>query len=377
MPFSSDLLAPYFRPVRLPLAIWTETIFERVSQAHPDATGDLYAACDCITSGINEAALVEVYFGRPDHALALCRAALRATASVVTRTNRLAAAQFAFQPYINQGRLDKLQGHWDEALEKFRQLRRFLDGEPIALGPLQVTPDHREAIARDCPAFGERMRANYLVDTVTTLLRAARGEDLLRFAQANEATAAPWATTVLQEATVAAWSCLGAPETALQLTASILRDLRRADRAVFLCRRAELLLSLGDVRASVRICRGLAAEYLKADLPIERTNVRLLVVLARLLIQHRDEFAVPITKLGLQCSEHLNDVLFQQEFLSLIAALSCRAEDKAAIQWRSNSVRRASWYRSPGATPSSEPPEEAAGVIDRLYETVLTRANAL
>jgi hypothetical protein len=368
---SSDLLTPHFRPVRLPLSLWARALLKRVRRDRPIDRTTSDEAFERISSAFNEAALIDVHIGRPVDALTLCRTSIAMTAAAVELIGRASFAQFAFQPYINEARLDRLHGRWDIALEKFRRLESFLGGDTVEIGRLEITADRARAIAQANPAFRDRMHANFVVDSAATLLRASRFDEALTFSRAYADVAVDSLPDLLQETALVSFARLGDAGNAMGIAETYLRHLFRSNRQVFLCRRAELLAAAEDDRSAAHIGRQLTQAQIAAD-PRGGMNLRLLLLVARLLTRVSDPMALTAARAGLDASERIEDVIFQQGFLGLLAELEPEPDDRLAARTRAEVVVRDGWY----GRDADARPQDCAGrdVIDLLHERLLTLA---
>jgi hypothetical protein len=387
-PISTELLVPFFRISRMPLAMWTGALLDRFARAQADARADVYSAAEGLESCFNEGALVTVHFGLPEHALILCRTGIDYARRLTARTGRLAAARFGCQPYVNEGRLDRNNRQWDEAIAKFQLLKRFVDGHDVELGTWPLTAHHRDAIRQEDPEFVERMAANHAVDTVITLIRGERFVDASRFANEHGVTETDWVRDLLREADIIALSHLGETARALALTESRHSGARQANRAVFMCRRAEILAALGDRAGAVMLARAIANAHLGSPVPVDRVNVRLLARVARLLADSRDERVVALLRLGLASAEHMNDVSLRQEFLTLLAAHEVTTDAREEARQRADAIKRDSGYgaarRGPAPAAAGVPvgvpvgaPDPLRARIEELYEGLRGYVDAL
>jgi hypothetical protein len=366
---ATEVLVPFFRVTRRPLVAWTESLLERFAHAQANAgvshDTEWPATCDRIASCFNEAALIESHLGRPQHALTLCHSQIAWARRVSRQAGRLAAAQFAFQAHINMGRLDRNHRQWDASIAKFRCLKDFRPDGCVAIGAWLVTREHVAAIMEANPEFGDQMTANYVVDTLMTLLRARRYSDVCAFADAPDGSPVvrlEWVRELAYEAGVIAWSQLDDRE-ATDRVDTYLRRPRRTNGAVFLYRRAELLCARGDLAGAARIANGLAVACLASGASAEpdTLNLRLIARIARLLTTLGEARAVPLTRLGLTRAEQSNDVLFQQEFLTLLASNAGTAQERHEASDRADAVHRHSLYGS--AIPFAS--------LDALYERLV------
>jgi hypothetical protein len=358
------------RRARNPLPTWVRNILDRFAQARAQAGADLYSACQQLLGCFNEAALVELHFGRRDHAGTLCRAAINLVERVLSKTGRLSAARFAFQPFINEGRLDRMSSHWDDALDKFRRLKSFREGESVEIGRLRITPRHSSAIATESPDFAGLMYEYYVIESLTTLLRAERFAEAIHFVTVNEPAAAGWLAEFLQEAAIVTLIHLGMPETALEIADTYLRDPSRQNRAIFSYRRAEILVARNQSEEALKILERLGGVCLSPNLRRDRMNLNLLARLGRQLTGLRSELATPVVRIGLACSEHQNDILSQHEFLMLLLRISLDSMERSAIEMRTKTLLQDNGYgmaQSPGASSLAG---KSLELIDELYQTL-------
>jgi hypothetical protein len=147
-----------------------------------------------------------------------------------------------------------------------------------------------------------------------------------------------------------------------------LRRDHRPHGSVFLFRRAELLLASGDRDGAARIAIGLAIAHMKWIGPIDKLNLRLMIRVAKLLASIGHERALSVARAALPIARASNDVLLQQDILTLIATQAPVAEERRDARAQADTLKAESWF---GAARS-----KAAGAtyatIDRLYDRLMS-----
>src|SRR5262249_49974642 len=152
----------------------------------------------------------------------------------------------------------------------------------------------------------------------TTLLRACRFDRAVDFVIAHDNVATESLADLLEEARLVSFARLGSIDRAMRVAEAYLRDLHRSNRSVFLCRRAELLAATGALDTAGHILRQLARAQIAAG-NRGGVNLRLVLLVVRLLARLADPLALDTAHAGLTASERIGDAVFQHEFLSLMA----------------------------------------------------------
>jgi hypothetical protein len=363
-PFN-DLLVPHDRPIRPPLPEWAQSVNAMFQQASALAGSDLQAAGQGMSRSFNEAALIEVYFGRPDHAAALCRASIDWFAGAAARSGDLSLIRFALQAFVNLGRLDRIAGRWELALSQFEQAWQSTQGVTLRATALLISNAHVDAIGASAPEFLPGLETIYVVDSLKTLLKAKRYADVLDFVQSRSGIGRPTLRDFLWEAAVVATYRLGRGERSLHLAEERLREPRRANRPIFILRRAEVFTVTGHEDCGLDLARKLGAAFEDAATPLGQTRRSVLDRLIKLLLHLNAGDTSRLAARGATASAELNDVPLQSDFLTLLMRGAADAGDRAKAAEQLAGLRRSGWYGAAAAT--GDP-----GIIDQLFNSLMS-----
>src|SRR5262249_26966222 len=94
----NDLLIYHDRPVRPPLAEWASYILDRIEE-YQTADREEVRDYNQISTCYNQAALIELNYGRMDNAFRLCVSHLEWLSSAIERTGRMDLAKLGLQPW--------------------------------------------------------------------------------------------------------------------------------------------------------------------------------------------------------------------------------------------------------------------------------------
>jgi tetratricopeptide (TPR) repeat protein len=370
-----DVLLPHRRPLRPPLWKWAAGIDDKLTEFERQDYGDALI-CQELVGCFNTFALVEVYFGRLDHAARLCEVAIDWVAKVVRHTGHDACYGAAFDPYVNLGRLDRIHNKPAEALRTFRTIHEALELHPVSLGPIDLdVAALRCALADD--ALVHVLREVVIVDAAKTMLRAGMFEEALAFARELEQFACAVEGQFLREAAAVAAVCLGRPSAALETVEAHLRQPRPANAAVFWYRKAEILAAAGDIDPALTIARTLSRQFLDAGDRLGKYGLLLMLCVADLCLACGDEaLGRRIAEAGRRTAQILDDVLFERECLGLLRKCAVSDDERDALETESQRLAEAAWLGA-GAWPRVDPgaPRRFAA-MDDLYDRLMAFAAA-
>jgi tetratricopeptide (TPR) repeat protein len=312
-----DILTPQDRPVRLPLPLWAAARLNEFGLLRQQSPYDKPETCGAIVDCFNEAALIEVYYGRLDMAATLCHAAMRWVAGLVDATGSAFCYRFAFQPYVNLGRLDRIEKRWQESLDKFQVVEEAVKGRPVRFGPIAVDRTSLESIAAKFPDPAV-LRNIFILDTLKTLLKATWYDKLLRFFPSWIDD--PMKNDFICEAFLVALGCMQKPTQALELNDKFLRDNPKSgNRLVYLYRRIEILLAMNDLDGAIRLARKLAAVFTEYEGTLSHNKLIVLAKICEVMISLELSEAASLLQSGLNAASKLGDVFLQREFLQMLA----------------------------------------------------------
>jgi hypothetical protein len=173
--FPADSLLEPGRAARQPLGPWAAELRASLREWRE---GDEPKAWRAIAEVMNNAALIEVFRGELASAEQLCHLQLEWVAQLCRRHPPEIVAPFAFQPWVNLGRLCRIHKQYGAALQHFSLLSSARRAEPLDLGPVHIDAP----LWRRWQAQAEVMAVLeliYLLDSTKTLLMDARPEAAL------------------------------------------------------------------------------------------------------------------------------------------------------------------------------------------------------
>lgn len=361
-----DLLLPHDKPVRIPLHEWAETLENAL--ADPGTTID--QQCQTIVDCFNQGALIEVYFGRMQQAAQLCAAAIRWCCTTAEAAHRPDIYRFVLQPYINQGRLERLLGNWNIALQYFRNVDPYARSSFVA-GPATITAQQWEAMLASDNSLYATLESSYVIDSLKTLLRHGDHATLLDFISRIRPRLNPALLLFAAEAQIVSTAHSEEEGEALKELAPFLSNGQRY-RPVFLLRRAEILSRRADPEASHLVNK--LTKAFDSTAPLGMVRLQFLMQTVKLLVFLRLEDAVPLCRLGVQAAGTLRDVILQSEFFSLLAAISEGERERAeAIDFAHNLKLSALYGAASTHTAENSPP---VARLDRLCARLLAMTGA-
>ncbi|MCA1702626.1 MAG: tetratricopeptide repeat protein [Actinobacteria bacterium] len=373
--FPADFLHPYDKPVRVPLQVWGERVRDELKVLAADPIGRHVE----ISIGMNLAALIQSFAGRLDEARSICLAELAWVEELSKRVHRDdALLHLAFQPWINLGRLLRLQGRSDEALEHFSPALAAKRGESLQLGPCAVPGNSWNRILNGTPSFAQFLWTVFVLDSLRTHLATRAFSDAHDFARrwfGGDAT--EHVSAFLQEGSVLALGGMGAFEAAHESARSAERPDGYSD-AVFYLHTATALLAMNRIDEARVKARQLAALVGVGGLDSVDgpTAMRFLMLLGRLLEQLEEErLAFAVFKKGYDVACALGDQPFTVGFCDR-AQQVCRPDESGywhellerhAAHCLYREVRR----RHPAMEPTGTDEQDLA-VLDDLLDMVET-----
>jgi hypothetical protein len=198
----ADFLLLQDRLCRPPLQQWAKGICrqlkEELSQKRINPSQ--------MASLLNLAALVEALRGDTLTAKAICQAELTWLANLpLQQFHRRTIAALALQPWINIGRVLRIEEEVGEALNHFTLALKQQTNEPIFLGPFVITSeDWRDLAGSD---IAGSLWNIYLVDTLKSFFKVGAFDDALEFIRNLPSRAAAPSDNLLLEGKII--SCVG------------------------------------------------------------------------------------------------------------------------------------------------------------------------
>lgn len=181
-----DLLLPRDRPARRPLVTWAERIRRALTAEVAHQPPDLRAVC----AQVNLAALVEASRGELVGARALCRAQLRWLARLLSEgAAREEVLPLAVQPWINLGRLLRIEGRTADSLAHFGLARHCAERRPLTAGFWRVDESDYAAVFDQDPSIVATLWNIYVLDSLKSYFQAGEFGAALRLVRRRGAAA--------------------------------------------------------------------------------------------------------------------------------------------------------------------------------------------
>ncbi|HET8892187.1 MAG TPA: hypothetical protein VFQ41_25040 [Candidatus Angelobacter sp.] len=348
------ILVPYQTPVRRSLPEWATTIHGRFLQAVEQRRLDLVEGASPLVNCFNEAALIEVCFGRQDQAAALCSAYLQWVNRNSRRPGALVILQYAFEPFLNLARIARIQQRYEDALRSIEVVDKVARCQDAWLGDILIPASLSEEIFARSTPFPKLIRVTYILEWVKALIKCKRYSEAEAFNPPWHNPADLTARDIIWEGKIISLGCEGRYDDALAAAEPALADRDGLNRSLFLFRRAETYAAAGRIEDAARVAGGLAKGFLSYPPgSLSMTRMGLLVRLTALLIKLGIEDALRLAELGLQRATALSDILFQSEFLNLMADL--QGNGGMALRAEAAERRRKGLYGA-GRNSSQNPP---------------------
>jgi tetratricopeptide (TPR) repeat protein len=340
-----EILTPQDRPVRLRLEEWATARLGDLAHLKENAAYHEPEICGSIVDCYNEAALIEVYYGRQAHATNLCHAAMKWVADVVKDSGNAACYRFAIQPYVNLGRLDRIAKRWQESLDKFKVADEVSRGNPVAFGPIVIDPLSLEQMASTFPDVTV-LESIYILDTLKTLLKAEWYGMVLDYFPNWESIPNLVHRDFICEAFLVALAGLEEYDRALELSGQCLHNSQGRNRLVFLYRRAEILAAAGQLEQAMRIVQNLAAAFAGYRGELTQSKLIVLAALCHLMIRLGVSEMESLLCSGLAAASRLRDVFLERDFLQMLAQTSVRQESKDELRHSLQTLNATSLYNA-------------------------------
>jgi tetratricopeptide (TPR) repeat protein len=328
-----DLLIYHDRPVRPPLPEWASYIHDQLDRyvAHDEASGPSH---EQVSKHYNQAALIELNYGRIESALGLCSAHLEWLAFVINRTGRLELAELGLQPWINLGRLDRFTGKPDESLKKFAYLLSGKNRAELNIGPIRITPKCWEAIISRNANVHSFIENVYVLELLKTYLRHMRYEAILSFRERAEVDNFDRMEDFWKEAKVVALCRLGRKQEALEFAEACASAGAFWNWPIFNLHRATILGVCGKFGDARTLMAELAhvVEGFRID---EKPNLSKLFfalkVVAMLDELNETEAAYKIAQAGYAGATKINDEPLRFDFMTQLINLSNQGYERESL----------------------------------------------
>jgi hypothetical protein len=331
-----DTLLESGRVARPLLRAWAATILQTLERLRAQAGAWLD-----ITGCMNNASLIEVFRGQPRGAFELCELQLRWAERLVGEQGLLSAGDLMLQPWINEGRLLRIQGDHAGALKHFSLLPEALAGRPVQVGAITVDGATFRALV-DERSLWTFLRGVYVVDGVRTYIAAGNHAQAVTFLRETTSIMGGAPFALLDEMELVVLARLGRYREALDITE---RSTWQADgytKMVRVTYRIAFLSALGSREAACGLAEQLAERVLAGTFasPKDQRVLRYLHHFGE-LTRHLelDAVATPVFQTGLSASRHLVDVPLEISFLEFLLALEGIAERNVLLADRDARLR--------------------------------------
>lgn len=333
-----DTLLEPDRIKRPPLRAWASSILGALHAAAAPKPDRWQPIASCM----NVAALIEAYRGDRAGAKELCGAQLRWISNLSKSHSSPAMFELAFQPWINLGRLLRIEGDFKGALARFGLFLDQAAGRDLHLGPMSIDAASFRQIADKTPTLRLFLEGVYVVDSLKTYLAAKDHQGVLAFARRCRAAGASGGLPYLEEAEVIALSCLGRYGDALEVTDKKVWQGSPYLNVVSRSYRAALLALSGDREPALQLMSRLTAR-ISATMIEKVQDHRVLRYLYHLgsLARHlgATDAAWNVYQLGLDGARGFGDEPLVLSFLEARISLSVPGESEALEQERARLLR--------------------------------------
>ncbi|HEY2913347.1 MAG TPA: hypothetical protein VGK21_08315 [Candidatus Angelobacter sp.] len=370
-----DVLLPQERARRRPLPEWVDEIHASLDRARDGWANDLPGATTGVMACFNQAALLEVHFGRKHLAEGLCMRALSWLDGLIAQTGNIECYKNGFQPFVNLARLDRINGSWTEALSKLDVLRDGLNLHSIRLHHLAVADDVLRIILQDNKLL-TILNNMCMIERLKTLLKAEMYDQVLDLAV--EPSTGALLPQFLAEAQEVAFCCTGEFGLARRLVERYLHRAASADPTVFLFRFAEVLAASGEHGAALNALLKLKDIFVRSQAklgsePLTLMNRLTLLLRTSSLFSHLNaqEECRELAWLGYRAALQLDDVPLICEFLHLLARAGLQDIHGKNISTLVLETKERAWY---GVAQAPRGPAEQAYAIhavDKLFQSLI------
>src|SRR6266851_8122601 len=210
-----DFLLIQDRLIRPPLQEWAKWIRSGLEEEITREESDFCR----VASLLNLAALVETSRGNLANGRAICEAEFCWLSRLAGQGyDRAKISGLALQPWINIGRLLRLEGRIDEALQHFALVMKRPIDQPLFLGPYAITSEDWEQFAAS--EVLEKLWNIYVVDSLKSYFRVGQFAAAQRFVARLRESKVDSSADLVLEGEVISHVGLGAYERAYALAKS-------------------------------------------------------------------------------------------------------------------------------------------------------------
>jgi hypothetical protein len=324
-----DSLYESGRVPRAPLRDWAAKLLTQLA-----ALGSEPVAWPYFAGGVNNAALIEVFRGDLQNAQEMCEIQLRWISRLLHAHGVLAAGNLAVQPWVNLGRLCRIRGDDEGALQRFALLVDTLAGVPLRIGPVTFDAAAWRELVHTKVMLPE-LRAVYVVESVKTYLAARDNTGAAEFLRrAREFMDETQPFTLLDEMEFQVFAKLERLGDAMAVLDRGTWNESAYGKLLRFTYRVALHAVGGDREQSRRAVTEIAGRLIRSSVFHEPTDPCILRYLDYLAGLARwlelDAVAAQIWRLGLRAARHLDDIPCCLACLEALIALG-GIEDREAL----------------------------------------------
>ncbi|WP_133056433.1 hypothetical protein [Mycobacterium decipiens] len=144
---------------------------ERQLDSAPEADDTGLARVYAVVKCFNLGALLAAMFGRTDLARRLCETEIGWLERMACAGNNRGVIAYAFQPWVNLARLDRVEGHYDRAVERLDVLRREWQTKSATIGAASLAPGDWDQLLTQVEVLPQFLRYNWTHENLLCALR--------------------------------------------------------------------------------------------------------------------------------------------------------------------------------------------------------------
>lgn len=341
-----ELLSSQERSPRPPLQSLLARVDRRLDEIGvPSAVSDsdVYALLQCY----NLCALVEAMAGRADEARRLCLEELCWLGRIADRTGHKGVLSYAFQPWVNLARLDRIAGNLVAARIRLDVLRAASQGHAVALGPIALEADHIPTLVAHVPGLTSFLHYNWIHERLLCELRSDAPEGRLEVkAVANAQQSILFNGMALEADLIArrqarddeeAESSCPYPEVADAFPVNVVTSIRRAEIVLKHQRHSRDVINADALQEiGLRLLVGEPSPW----------HLAVIQPIVNLLGELKPGADLNLASLAYEAAKRLGDEILQSWFASV-----CAEHDEADSIWRERlrNLAASTWYASIGS----------------------------
>lgn len=361
-----DFLLIQDRPVNVPLQEWAA----RLLRTLPTLLEDRLCNSARIAMCLNQAALIEALRGNTVNAEAICDAHLGWVEKLASKHD-CRIYHLAIQPWVNKGRLRRLEKKLDHALRHFSLIRDCMIERSLHLGPCTITPVTWRRIIEDNPAILTTLWNIYVVDSLNSYFTCQDFEGALNFVRCERDNALYPETELLLEGELIGLINTHMYEQAHALSSSYSSG-RVEHSVVFMLYEGLSLFGLRNIVRARVLARELAAfaGATNFDCFSHSTTLRYVYLLASLLeeLGEKQDSAAAYER-GYRLASGVDDQPFCIRYGNAMARL-CGIEDRTLWQRRRANTLGKCYYAGVLRAEGIDVQPASPGVFDDLLECI-------